>query len=247
MKMEHNRPEIKMPAIMGGAGEPLTMSSREIAELVEARHDNVKVTIERLVKRGVIAQPATQDMKETGGNNRVYTTQEYRLDKRSSLIVVAQLCPEFTARLVDRWQQLEEEKAGGGFALLTGAQLMAAALIEADATMRAQAVQIEAMKVDVAAHERLAKADGSLCFRDSAKSLQVRPVDLTQFLATHRWTYRQAQNGPWLAYQDKITAGYLEHKVTTVDRSDGTEKAVTQCRITPKGLSKLAKLIGGAA
>ena len=121
------------------------------------------------------------------------------------------------------------------------------AAIEADATMKAQAAQIESMKGDVAAHERLTKADGSLCFRDSAKSLQVRPLDLTQFMATSRWIYRQAQNGPWLAYQDKIASGYLEHKVTTVDRSDGTEKAVTQCRITPKGLSKLAKLMGGAA
>lgn len=56
---------------------------------------------------------------------------------------------------------------------------MAAALIEADATMKAQAKQIEAMKEDVATHGRLIKADGSLCFRDSAKSLQVRPLDLS--------------------------------------------------------------------
>ena len=76
------------------------MSSREIAELLGSRHDNVKSTIERLVERGVIARPAMQDVRETGGNNRAYTTQEYRLDKRSSLIVVAQLSPEFTARVV---------------------------------------------------------------------------------------------------------------------------------------------------
>lgn len=29
--------------------------------------------------------------------------------KRDSIIVVAQLCPEFTARLVDRWQELEKQ------------------------------------------------------------------------------------------------------------------------------------------
>ncbi|HDI8700790.1 TPA: DNA-binding protein, partial [Escherichia coli] len=29
--------------------------------------------------------------------------------KRDSIIVVAQLCPEFTARLVDRWRELEEQ------------------------------------------------------------------------------------------------------------------------------------------
>ncbi len=31
--------------------------------------------------------------------------------KRDSIIVVAQLSPEFTARLVDRWKELEEERS----------------------------------------------------------------------------------------------------------------------------------------
>ena len=106
-----------------------------------------------------------------------------------------------------------------------------------------QAEQIETMRVDVEAHERLVKADGSLCFRDAAKALQARPIDLTRFFAQNGWTYRQGQNGPWLAYRSKIASGHLEHKVTTVDRSDGSEKVVTQCRVTPKGLSKLAKLL----
>lgn len=33
---------------------------------------------------------------------------------------------------------------------------------------------------------------------------------------------------------------YLEHKVTTVERSDGTVKMVEQVLVTPKGLAKLA-------
>ena len=35
----------------------------------------------------------------------------YQLDKRSSLIVVAQLSPQFTARIVDRWQELKAQVA----------------------------------------------------------------------------------------------------------------------------------------
>lgn len=38
-----------------------TMTSREIADLVGSRHDNVRVTIERLAERGVIALPAMQE------------------------------------------------------------------------------------------------------------------------------------------------------------------------------------------
>ncbi|EON13423.1 MULTISPECIES: phage antirepressor KilAC domain-containing protein [Pandoraea] len=87
------------------AGEP-AMSSREIADLVESRHDNVKVTIERLVARGVIASPATQE-KATAGR----PVTEYLIGKRDSFVIVAQLSPEFCARLVDRWQELEARAA----------------------------------------------------------------------------------------------------------------------------------------
>ena len=38
-----------------------TMSSREIAELVESCHDDVKRSIERLAERGVIVQPPMAD------------------------------------------------------------------------------------------------------------------------------------------------------------------------------------------
>lgn len=81
------------------------MSSREIADLVESRHDNVKRTIETLAAKGVIPSPQSEE-KPTAGRPVI----EYRLDKRSSLIVVAQLCPEFTARIVDRWQELEAKQ-----------------------------------------------------------------------------------------------------------------------------------------
>lgn len=81
-----------------------TMSSHEIAVLVGSRHDNVKITIERLVSKGVISQPALQDGPKAGNG---VVVQEYRVCKRDSFVVVAQLSPEFTARLVDRWQELE--------------------------------------------------------------------------------------------------------------------------------------------
>ncbi|HEJ5297395.1 TPA: hypothetical protein SL687_006709, partial [Pseudomonas aeruginosa] len=42
-------------------GQAATMTSREIADLVGSRHDNVRVTIERLAERGVIALPAMQE------------------------------------------------------------------------------------------------------------------------------------------------------------------------------------------
>jgi phage regulator Rha-like protein len=86
----------------------LTMSSQEIADLVGSRHDNVKTAIDRLVAKGVISQPAMQDGEKSANG---VVTQEYLLSKRDSFVVVAQLSPEFTAALVDRWQDLEDKSA----------------------------------------------------------------------------------------------------------------------------------------
>lgn len=86
-------------------GHAATMSSLEISELVESNHADVRRSIERLSERGVIALTPLAEVSNPGPGPRF--VKVYNLDKRSSLIVVAQLCPEFTARIVDRWQELE--------------------------------------------------------------------------------------------------------------------------------------------
>ena len=83
------------------------MSSREIAELTDKRHDNVKRTIETCAESGVFTLPQIEEVSNSGFGPK--TISVYQLDKRSSLIVVAQLSPEFTARIVDRWQELEAQ------------------------------------------------------------------------------------------------------------------------------------------
>lgn len=83
-----------------------SMTSQEIAELVGSRHDSVKRTIERLVKTGVITFPPLVE-KPTAGRPSTMYLFEGDQGKRDSIVVVAQLSPEFTARLVDRWRELE--------------------------------------------------------------------------------------------------------------------------------------------
>jgi len=88
-----------------------SMTSKEIAELVGSREDSVKRTIERLVDKGIISKPPMVDGIKTANG---VTPQHYLFSgeegKRDSIIVVAQLSPEFTARLVDRWKELENER-----------------------------------------------------------------------------------------------------------------------------------------
>lgn len=91
------------PAVPGA-----TMTSIEIAELVGSRHDNVKRTIETLAGTGVITFPQSEE-KPTAGRPLTYFVFTGERGKRDSIIVVAQLSPSFTARLVDRWQELEQK------------------------------------------------------------------------------------------------------------------------------------------
>ncbi|HFV1724466.1 Rha family transcriptional regulator [Escherichia coli] len=93
--------------------EKPSMTSIEIAELVGKRHDNVKRAIETLAESGVIVRPQIEDEPKIDVMGRSRLIQVFRFSdeqgKRDSIIVVAQLCPEFTARLVDRWRELEEQ------------------------------------------------------------------------------------------------------------------------------------------
>lgn len=86
-----------------------SMTSDDIAVLVGSRHDSVKRTIERLADSGAITLPPMVE-KPTAGRPTTTYVFEGEKGKRDSIVVVAQLSPEFTARLVDRWRELEEER-----------------------------------------------------------------------------------------------------------------------------------------
>lgn len=87
--------------------QSVTMTSKEMAELTEKRHDSVKRTIDTLAAKGVISNPQIVDGNKAA--NGVVETL-YLIGKRDSYVIVAQLSPEFTARLVDRWQELEAKQ-----------------------------------------------------------------------------------------------------------------------------------------
>lgn len=88
------------------------MTSLDIEVVTGSGHSEVKRSIERLANKGVIALPPTAIMLNKV-NNREYKTEVFVFSgdkaKRDSLIVVAQLSPEFTADIVDRWIYLEKQ------------------------------------------------------------------------------------------------------------------------------------------
>lgn len=226
-----------LPAAFGNP----TMSSREIAELVGSRHDKVRQSIERLAERGVIGLPPLGEYLDRLGR----PATEYRIGKRDSYVIVAQLSPEFTARLVDRWQELEAmapQPIDPRRALSDPAALRTLLLENVEKVIALEA-QVVGMKEDVDAHTRLTKADGSVNVTEAAKNLGLRPKALFDWLKHNGWIYKRPGASSWLGHSTKCNTGLLEHKTTTVLRADGSEKIAEQVRITAKGLSRLAKLI----
>lgn len=223
-------------------GSTLTMSSLEIADLVESNHADVRRSIERLANKGVIALPPLAEVSNDGPGPK--TISVYNLIKRDSLIVVAQLCPEFTAAIVDRWQVLEAQAAAPALdpANLSRLQLIQIAM-DAERERLVLEEKVVEMTPKVAALDRIATADGSLCLMDAAKQLQMRPKDLITFLSAHQWIYKRAGGSAWIGYQDRIQSGLLEHKSNIVIDGNGIERIRDQVRVTAKGLARLAQAI----
>lgn len=106
------------------------------------------------------------------------------------------------------------------------------------------AEQLSIAAPKVAALERIAEAGGSLGLHEAGKALQQKPNKFIGWLRKNGWIYRRAGSSNNLGRAEKVNAGYITHKVTTVEREDGSEKIVEQALITPKGLARLAVILG---
>lgn len=219
-----------------GVGQPLTMSSREIGDLCEKRHPDVRRDIRAMMDGlGEDVSRFAHTYLDASGRQQ----EEYLLPKDLTLTLVAGYNVRLRKRIIDRWLELEGSAPDPMKALNDPTMMRGLLLTYTEKVIALEGV-VDEMRPQVQALERIALSDGSLCITDAAKTLQVRPKALFAFLRSHRWIYSR-QGSSDIAYQDKLASGLLEHKTTTVHRSDGSEKTATQVRVTPKGLTRLAR------
>lgn len=91
-----------LPAIDFGS----RMSSRQIAEVVSARHDNVLQTIRALLNGGVLSGQETPYVHPQNGQ----TYQEFLLNFRDTMVVASGYDVKLRAAIIDRWLELEAER-----------------------------------------------------------------------------------------------------------------------------------------
>ncbi len=212
----------------------MTMTSKEISELVESRHDDVKRSIERLAQRGVITLPPLAEVSNSGAGPKSISV--YHIGKRDSYVIVAQLSPEFTARLVDRWQELEAA---------TTQKLTLPDFTNPAAAARAWADEVEAKQVlaqQLAAAapalefvDRFVDATGTMGFRQVCKVLRANESKFREFLLEKKIAYRLGKE--LTPHAEHLNAGRFEVKAGV---SQKTEHAFNSMRFTPKGVNWVA-------
>lgn len=195
-----------------------SITSLDISELVQSRHDKVKQSTERLAEREVIGLPPMGVVVKEA-NNRTYNVEVYVFSgeqgKLDSITVVAQLCPEFTAALVKRWYELENQNA-----VQLPQSFSEALQLAAD-----QARQLELAAPKVQYFDRVADTKNLLNASQVGKKVGMSAVKLNQYL-TDMGVYDRRIAGRTFA-QWFIDKGYGEVKQT--------EQGYPQSKFTNKG------------
>lgn len=162
-------------------------------------------------------------------NARGKQARQYFIDceRRAKAMAVPAGLPDFTNPIIAARAWADEKERG---------DLNELALREVQQKLTVAEPKLQAL-------EKIAGSDGLMCVTNAAKALQIGPKALFQWLSGNQWIYRRVGSSGWVAYQQRIQSGFLEHKVTTVERSDGSQKVVEQVLVTPKGLTRLAELL----
>jgi len=218
------------------------MSSREIADLTGKLHKNVKrditIMLVDLKKDALSFERIYLDAQ-----NRNQT--EYLLDREHTDCLLTGYSAELRMKVIRRWRELETQAQAIPATYVEALRLAADKVEENERLLGV--IQLQAPKV--AAIKRLAAAGGAICISDAAKQLQITPSKLFSWLQANRWIFHRGSSTRWIAYQPRITAGYMVHKVTQLkpDVETGADRAAYQPLITPKGLACLAEKNIGAS
>lgn len=210
----------------------------DIRKLIDRHREN-------LSKISVLATVA-QTSGEAGGR----PTRAYYLNRKQAIFITAKSetpeATDITIEIIERFDAYERGLMAPPAPALTDDEIVVRALTIQQQRIEALQATVAIMAPKAEALDRIAGTDGTHCITDAAKALQVRPKDLFDYLSRRGWMYRRPGADHWCAYQAKIVAGDLVHKVTTVLRPDGSERTVEQVRITAQGLTKLAKQLRAA-
>lgn len=191
------------------------------------------------------------------GSHSVYTPggdQHLTIVSESGIYSLVLRSRKNEARAFKRWllrEVLPSIRKTGGYGTapaLTGPALMAAALIEAQATLAATTEQVAALTPRAEAFDAFLSTSGDLSVNEAAKILSRDHGILTgekrlrDWMQANGWIYRNEANEP-RAYQRRIDQGALAERARWHHHPETGERVIDtpQVRVTAKGVEALAK------
>lgn len=228
-------------------GEAVTMTSLELVEFINSQRGEGEAVLAHsdflkkvpVVLGETVAGNFSCNYKATNGKQNPM----YRFPKREACLMAMSYSYDLQAKVFDRMTALEQKTALDPMKVLSDPAAMRGLLLTYTEKVLTLESKVEELTPKAEALDRISTANGSMCVTNAAKALQVQPRRLFSWLQEHQWIYRRPGGSGWLAYQHRIQCGWMEHKVTTVERGDGTEKVVEQVLVTAKGLAKLSEAV----
>ena len=217
-----------------------TMSSREIAELTGKNHqhvlrdcDTLNESYEKLgmskIGQGYYTHPNTGSQQH----------REYLLTKIQCFDLMTGYSTELRIKVNRRWEELEKEKAYGGFQIpqtLSEALMLAAKQAE---TIESQQKQIALQAPKVLFADAVSTSDRSVLVSELAKILKQNGVEIGQnrlfiWMREHGYLCSKGEyyNQP---SQKAMELGLFEIKKTSISKPDGSVLVTVTTKVTGKG------------
>ena len=241
-----------MNAIAISSTSPETMTSLELSRVVGARHDNFKRAIERLAKAGKIKLPPICEVSNDGSGPKKISV--FLLNKHESVMAAATIDPAIIYRIIDRWQQLEDERTAASRHAVTVPDFSdPAAMAEAWAAQyrAAQAAEREVLQLEskavrdapmVAFAEAVQESDDAIDIATMAKLIGIGPLKLFDFLRDAKRVIFRDYDGYQVPHQRHIDNGRMRVVESAYQVRGGRTLLSRKTVITGKGQIYVTKL-----
>lgn len=215
-----------------------TMSSREIAELCEKRHDHVCRDIDTLNQSyEQMGLPKAGEGYYTHPNTGSQQHRQFLLSKEQTIDLITGYRADIRIRINRRWQELEAQAS----APVIPATLSEALRLAADQAelIEHQQSRLALAEPKAAALDVIDSAIGSINVRDTAKTLGIPQNKFVNWCLGHDWMYRDNRDKLKMS-SIRMKQGYMEERAVTYQGNSNERVATTQPLFTPKGLARLA-------
>ena len=217
-----------------------TMSSREIATLCEKEHGHVLRDIRKMLDE-LYPKMDSIDSKGifTARNEVTGLTSEILLPKRECLILVSGYSIVLRSRIIDRWQELENQQPQ--LADLSNPVVLRDLLLNYTEQNIALTNENKALN---AAIENITNIGDGVKFQQACKTLSIKQAELAKWLRDNKWDR-------WIN-KSRASTHYSQERgycMTKYEEKDGVKASGEPYNYTsieffilPKGMAKLAKV-----